>query len=1069
MRHGQASLEYLLILAGLMIISALVANYVVSSGTTVQKATVEEANRLIAPKDKSPPTTSILCNGAPCTTNYKEDVTISFICQDNLGGSGCRTTHYSLNGTDWNSCSQPGGCKGVIKLNKPASGSKTYTVYFYSEDKNGNIETQRKVVIKIGTEFEAAGACTITFTPPYGRPKDPITVSIASTTPVFDAVASIVQAGIIRKIGDLGTGAPAEISFTPADEGIYTAEVNGKDAAGNVGTCGEANVIVDGTPPKIALPPSEWWINTTTISASITDEGNPPSGLSAYVYKVRDLNVNKAYTSRWIKTSGEHVGVGIPYRKWCKSQGCDVCEVGAGAKDNSGNSKELSKVYSIDIVAPNVPNPPTPEGWVNHPISTTIECNDPQPGSGCKLVGYRFVRPDQPCEYDFAEIATDDGNHICTFYYKGKNYYYVGPRKCNDIGTGEWKELSTETRLSLSDGNALCLYPNGLRTIHVKVRSDEPCIYPYTKSLTTHGTTITFRMVGGNVEYNMGSGYTTLNSTIVTLNDGNKLCLRPSNYDVQYVIAEYNEDAGRWECNYMKGGRIPVHGKYGSDFVYSSYEIVYAPTGTCPLSKASHGPATAGLSATLKCDNSCVRDLCYIYSDHANLGRDAMNPVRVDGTNPTGIPSDGAYAIDLEKPEVDVQDGGDAYVLNPTGWVHDHYINISATDPQADEKMGSGIKKIEVNLPRSDCVASCDDGPPGNPARWNTSPVASASIRCKITAEEGKTCTATRANVNVVDYADNNTITSIPFSPKIRVDKVLPVLESASWSMDSSFAPLRDCGWYQQMEAKATATDKGSGMYGLALEFNTEVAKPDTETKKVWVKDSLKSAKLLPGEESYTFTVRPYRYEGYLEMNVYPVDNVGNRGDGKELVSPVPLDTEPPSISISLDHEWICTASNKGHPTEAHISAYATDFGSKMYSIEYSGALSDEEDARDCQTTRLDLPEKTISSTAPTTRTIWVVAKDNAGNESIRAKTVEVLDPCYDTSCWVSPEGRSMHDYCYEHSKTTTTEQKCKDGYLFEYNKICPGKCTLDAKGKPMCVTSTTCYYSEETNTGQPC
>jgi|GEM_PF-3684611 len=140
MKRGQTSVEYLLLTAGVILTAVVAGHYVATSGVQVQKATSVEANALMTIHDTIPPTTTLMCDGTSCFTKYNHDVKISFVCQDNLQGTGCKETKYQINSGAWQTCSQPSGCKDVVTLTKPASGSATYTIKFYSIDMNGNVE-----------------------------------------------------------------------------------------------------------------------------------------------------------------------------------------------------------------------------------------------------------------------------------------------------------------------------------------------------------------------------------------------------------------------------------------------------------------------------------------------------------------------------------------------------------------------------------------------------------------------------------------------------------------------------------------------------------------------------------------------------------------------------------------------------------------------------------------------------------------------------------------------------------------------------------------------------------------
>jgi hypothetical protein len=157
MQRGQTSTEYLLITAGAILIAVIVGYYIATYGTQASQHQQKEAEHIL-PKDTLPPTTILICNSSSCFTEYNTDVKISFACQDNLGGTGCKETNYSVTcsgscptpGTGgWKTCPQPAGCKDVFVLKKPSSGRAIYSVRFYSVDAKKNKENVRKVIITV--------------------------------------------------------------------------------------------------------------------------------------------------------------------------------------------------------------------------------------------------------------------------------------------------------------------------------------------------------------------------------------------------------------------------------------------------------------------------------------------------------------------------------------------------------------------------------------------------------------------------------------------------------------------------------------------------------------------------------------------------------------------------------------------------------------------------------------------------------------------------------------------------------------------------------------------------------
>ncbi len=90
-----------------------------------------------APKDTVPPVTK----AAPAGKTFTNQVRVTLVCKDNTGGSGCKATHYTTDGT------APTINSPIYR--GPLAVSKTTTVKFFSIDKAGNSEKVSSVLYTI--------------------------------------------------------------------------------------------------------------------------------------------------------------------------------------------------------------------------------------------------------------------------------------------------------------------------------------------------------------------------------------------------------------------------------------------------------------------------------------------------------------------------------------------------------------------------------------------------------------------------------------------------------------------------------------------------------------------------------------------------------------------------------------------------------------------------------------------------------------------------------------------------------------------------------------------------------
>ncbi|MGO4342616.1 chitobiase/beta-hexosaminidase C-terminal domain-containing protein [Pedococcus sp. 2YAF34] len=95
------------------------------------------------PPDQTPPTTTIACNGSPCTaTGYNGATTITLAAADG-GGWGVDKTYYTTDG------STPTTSSSVYSSPFTLSTPATYTVKFFSTDLAGNTEPVNSVDVQV--------------------------------------------------------------------------------------------------------------------------------------------------------------------------------------------------------------------------------------------------------------------------------------------------------------------------------------------------------------------------------------------------------------------------------------------------------------------------------------------------------------------------------------------------------------------------------------------------------------------------------------------------------------------------------------------------------------------------------------------------------------------------------------------------------------------------------------------------------------------------------------------------------------------------------------------------------
>lgn len=412
MHKGQASIEYLLLTAGVVLIGVIASQAVIQSGTQVQTAIDAEVNAHVTPVDTIPPTTEIVCNGGTCLSKYNTDVNIGFACNDNLGGVGCAKTYYNVlkDGSPYGSgdCNQTiDGCENVVTLSAPSSGVTTYTITFYSEDLNGNIEGTKTVEISIGTSTSGIySKCAFDWTPKWPKPGDTISVTatLTSGTRLDNATMTLAgstlnasfNCGTLSAVSPSCTQPGIVLPSTPSGY-VVNAKIEGYDEFGNYGECGNANIIVDGESPVVSITspsPCQWY--RTDFIVNVTADDKPDIGssyLSEWEYKIED-GTPPEYTSGTLgltptKTTNQSFNVTVGPGKYCEKQGKAVCDVEVSFADRAGNTGSDTESYSIDYTAPTTTVNITQYGWTSSDFTITFTCTDnPSNGSGCDYIHY---------------------------------------------------------------------------------------------------------------------------------------------------------------------------------------------------------------------------------------------------------------------------------------------------------------------------------------------------------------------------------------------------------------------------------------------------------------------------------------------------------------------------------------------------------------------------------------------------------------------------------------------------------------------------------------------------------
>ncbi len=343
------------------------------------EATKSQLITFSSPGDTTPPTSSIGCDGAPCSPSaYPLPVSVTLAAADEAGGSGVAAIRYTTDGSD------PSATHGTI-YSAPFTVNGTTTVKYRAIDNAGNMEAINSQLITIG-----AATPSVTLTAPQNGD------ILSGTSVAFNATVTSLSPDRVdffvgaNKVGS-ATSSPWSISWdsTSVPDGPYTISAQAVTGASTTNS-NSASVTVKNTQP----PPPDLTPPTTTIScnaapcgtgyfnAAVTitlaaDDENGGSGVDRIVYttdgSTPTLSHGTVYAGAFsVSTSPTDV----KYRAW----------------DNAGNAEATnSLLIRLDTVAPSSSiqcNGTTCAGsFYSAAVSATLNANDVG-GSGVDRIVY---------------------------------------------------------------------------------------------------------------------------------------------------------------------------------------------------------------------------------------------------------------------------------------------------------------------------------------------------------------------------------------------------------------------------------------------------------------------------------------------------------------------------------------------------------------------------------------------------------------------------------------------------------------------------------------------------------
>ena len=337
----------------------------------------EPVNSQLVKVDTVPPTSSISCNAAACSTDpYSSTVTVTLAAQDDLGGSGVASIVYTTDGTD---PSQTNGNVYTGSFSVPTSTTVKYRAY----DVAGNAEQINSQTIQI-----AAVAPGVTLTTPSNGATVSGNVQIAATATgmTVDQVQFLVDSQVVATI----TSAPYSTTWdsTTVANGSHTIAAHAFDTNGQEVDSAPATVTVsndvtaDTTPPTSTITCNQsacisgFYNGSVSVRLSATDNDGG-SGVAVIRYTTDGttptLTNGTAYGGAFSVASTATV----KFRAW----------------DNAGNVEDVnSQLIQIDTVPPHsvvtCNGTACAASYYTSSVSVALSATDNSGGSGVASIVY---------------------------------------------------------------------------------------------------------------------------------------------------------------------------------------------------------------------------------------------------------------------------------------------------------------------------------------------------------------------------------------------------------------------------------------------------------------------------------------------------------------------------------------------------------------------------------------------------------------------------------------------------------------------------------------------------------
>lgn len=338
---------------------------------------------------------------------HKNSVTVNFSCSD-AGGSGCKSTHYTTDGSN-PTTSSPSGSSVTL------SADGIYTIKYFSTDRAGNAEDVKTAANSVKIDKTTPAKPVIT---------TPTAEQRFKTSPILNRWGAITDASGIKQYtveyvyddGHSFSGAPYRYTTTNSrnhspsisEQGGVTIRVRAEDNAGNLSEWSEpVHYIYDATAPTVASVSSDgelYNLASADPNIKITFNEDMSTAPAVVIHSVSSTQTVNDCSDADAKTYCFTYNL-------TNEEATHTIEI-SGGKDLAGNTMATnsSHTFEADRIAPTLSSKTMFEGWYNTDQTSTFT--------------YADVKGIASGNNPTCDITTEGSNQTCS----------VTPNVCDNAG-----------------------------------------------------------------------------------------------------------------------------------------------------------------------------------------------------------------------------------------------------------------------------------------------------------------------------------------------------------------------------------------------------------------------------------------------------------------------------------------------------------------------------------------------------------------------------------------------------------------------------------------------------------